>query len=49
VTRGQESKLLINKREREFKISLAQAGAGKIEMIDLTTGSNPPPSSSIAG
>jgi len=42
---GERKLLLINKRQREFEISLPEAGGGKIEMIDLTTGSNPPASS----
>ena len=46
---GERKLLLVNKRDREFEISLPEAGGGKIEMIDLTTGSNPPASSSIAG
>jgi hypothetical protein len=41
--------LLINKHDQEFEISLPEAGGAKIETIDLTTGSNPPASSSIAG
>jgi len=37
--------LLVNKREREFEISLPDAAGAKLEMVDLTTGSNPPASS----
>jgi hypothetical protein len=46
---GERKLLLINKREREFEISLPEAGGAKIEMIDLTTGSNPPTSSRLTG
>ena len=46
---GERKLLLINKRDREFEISLPEAGGAKVELIDLTTGSNPPASSSITG
>jgi hypothetical protein len=39
---GERKLLLINKRAREFELSLPEARGGKIESIDLTTGSNPP-------
>jgi len=46
---GERKLLLVNKREREFEIILPEAGGGKVEMIDLTTGSNPPASSWLTG
>ena len=46
---GERKLLIVNKREREFEIILPEAEGAKIEMIDLTTGSNPPASSSLAG
>jgi hypothetical protein len=36
---GERKLLLVNKRDREFEVSLPEAGGGKIEMIDLATGS----------
>src|SRR5208282_551534 len=46
---GERKLLLVNKREREFDISLPEADGAKIEMIDLTTGSNPPVTRWITG
>lgn len=46
---GERKLLLVNKRDREFEINLAEAGGANIEMIDLTTGSNPPASESVTG
>jgi hypothetical protein len=46
---GERKLLLVNKREREFEVILPEAGGGKVEMIDLTTGSNPPASSWLTG
>jgi hypothetical protein len=46
---GERKLLLVNKRERQFEISLPDAGGGNVEMIDLTSGSNPPISSTLAG
>ena len=47
--RGERKLLVINKREREFAVDLPEFGGGRLQMIDLATGSNPPASSSIAG
>jgi hypothetical protein len=46
---GERKILLVNKREREFDISLPGAEGAKLDMIDLATGSNPPVSSRLAG
>ena len=46
---GERKLLLINKRAREFEISLPDARGAKVESIDLATGSNPPASSTLAG
>jgi len=46
---GERKLLLVNKREREFEISLPGADGAKIEAIDLTTGSNPPVTKWITG
>jgi hypothetical protein len=46
---GERKLLLVNKRDREFEISLPETGGAKIEMVDLTAGSGPPTSRSIAG
>jgi Glycosyl hydrolases family 39 len=50
VSRGGERKLLVvNKRDREFEIVLPESAGAKIEVVDQTTGSNPPASSSTTG
>jgi hypothetical protein len=50
VTRGGERKLLIvNKRDREVSLRLPEAKGGKLEVVDQTTGFNPPASSTIDG
>jgi len=50
VSRSGERKLLVvNKRDREFEISLPEAAGAKIEVVDQTTGSNPPASRSVTG
>jgi hypothetical protein len=46
---GERNLLLVNKRAREFEISLPGAAGAKIETIDLTTGSNPPATSRLTG
>jgi len=46
---GERKILLVNKREREFDVSLPGAEGAKLDMIDLATGSNPPVSSRLAG
>jgi hypothetical protein len=45
---GERKLLLINRRDHEFEINLETAGA-KVEVVDVSTGSNPPASSSMAG
>lgn len=47
--RGDRKLLLVNKREREFEINLAETRGAKVEVIDVTTGSNPPVSRAIPG
>jgi len=47
--RGERKLLLINKRERAFTVDLPEPAGGKLQTIDLTTGSNPPATRSIAG
>jgi hypothetical protein len=50
VTSSGERKLLIvNKRDQEFTLTLPEAQGGKLEVVDQTTGSNPPASSKIEG
>lgn len=46
---GERKLLLVNKRDRDFEISLPEAEGAKVEMIDLATGSNPPASGTIEG
>lgn len=45
---GQRKLLLINRRDHEFEINLGSAGA-KVEVVDLTTGGNPPAVSTLPG
>ena len=45
---GEHKLLLVNHREREFEINLETAGA-KVEVVDLTTGGNPPAVSTLPG
>jgi hypothetical protein len=50
ITRNGERKLLlVNKRDREFQFTLPEAAGGRIEVVDRTTGSNPPASRRIDG
>src|SRR5439155_22122429 len=44
---GERKLLLVNKRDRAFEVNLPDPRGVKIEMIDLTTGSNPPASESV--
>jgi len=49
VTQGSKKKLLlINKRNREFDLSLAGATGGQIDWVDRTTGFHPPASAKLA-
>jgi len=45
---GERKLLLVNKREREFEVTLPEAEGATIEMIDLNTGWHPPASSRLA-
>jgi len=50
VSSGGERKLLVvNKRDREFRLTLPEAAGGRIEVVDQTTGSKPPAASTIEG
>jgi hypothetical protein len=44
---GERKLLIVNKRDREFTLTLPEAQGGKLEVVDQTTGSNPPASSKI--
>lgn len=46
---GERKLLVVNKRDREFEISLPENAGAKIEVVDQTTGSNPPASRSVTG
>lgn len=46
---GERKLLLVNKRQRDFQISLPGADGATLEVVDLSTGSNPPTSSRLAG
>jgi hypothetical protein len=41
---GKRRVLLINKRSREFKVSIKGANDGRMEFVDQITGSDPPSS-----
>ena len=46
---GRRKLLLINRRERECAINLPGSEGAKLEVVDVTTGSNPPATSTISG
>ena len=46
---GERKVLFVNKRDREFEVQLPESTGAKIEVIDQTTGSNPPASSTLDG
>lgn len=46
---GSRKVLLVNKRNRPFRISLKGAGGGTLSMVDEATGSQPPVQTSLAG
>jgi len=49
TSRGQRKLLIVNKRDSEFTLTLPEAKGGKLEVVDQTTGSNPPATSTIEG
>ena len=50
VTRSGERKVLIlNKRDRDIDLAMPEAKGGTLEVVDQTTGSNPPASGKIEG
>ena len=50
VTRsGQRKLLIVNKRDNEISLKLPQAQGGKLEVVDQSTGFNPPSSEKIEG
>jgi len=49
TSRGERKLLIVNKRDREFTLTLPEAKGGKLEVVDQTTGSNPPAASTIDG
>jgi hypothetical protein len=46
---GERKLLIVNKRDREFRLTLPGLAGGKLEVVDRTSGSNPPPASTIEG
>ncbi len=44
---GKRRVLLVNKRDRGFKVSIKGVSGGKVEHVDQVTGSNPPASKSL--
>ncbi|MFN8006415.1 MAG: glycosyl hydrolase family 39 [Terriglobia bacterium] len=47
--RGEHKLLMINKRDRELRFSVARANGGGIEFVDRSTGSNGPDNASLEG
>jgi hypothetical protein len=48
-SRGERKLLIVNKRDVEYRLTLPEAKGGKLEVVDQTTGSNLPATSSIDG
>jgi hypothetical protein len=46
---GERKILIVNKRDNEISLKLTGARGGKLEVVDLTTASNPPASCKIEG
>jgi hypothetical protein len=46
---GVRKLLIVNKRNREFQLTLPGLKGGKLEVVDQTTGFNPPASSTMEG
>jgi hypothetical protein len=46
---GEKKLLVVNKRDVEYRLSLPAANGGKLEIVDQTTGSNPPATRTIEG
>jgi hypothetical protein len=48
TSRGERRILLINKRDRQIEVSLPGAAGGMAEVVDQTTGSSPPATTTLA-
>jgi hypothetical protein len=48
-SRGEREGLIVSKRDREFQLALPGIAGGRLQVVDQTTGPNPPASSTIAG
>lgn len=48
-TGGERKLLLVNKRDRQFQLRLAEAAGGTVQMVDQSTGENLPASRAIEG
>jgi hypothetical protein len=47
TSRGERKILLVNKRDRQVEVAIPGAGGGKAEVVDQTTGSSPPATTSL--
>jgi hypothetical protein len=47
--RGERKILIVNKRDRTFQFAMPEARGGTLEVVDQTTGANPPASSRLDG
>jgi hypothetical protein len=47
TSRGERKILLVNKRDRQVEVTIPGAGGGKAEVVDQTTGSSPPATTSL--
>jgi hypothetical protein len=48
-SRGERKVLIVNKRDVQYRLIMPEAKSGKLEVVDQTTGSNSPASTSIEG
>jgi len=46
---GERKLLIVNKRDRAFQLTLPGLKGGRLQVVDQTTGSNPPATSTIGG
>jgi hypothetical protein len=46
---GKRKVLLVNKRDRTFEVTVSGASGGHVEVVDQTTGSQPPAAMELSG
>ena len=47
--KGERKILIVNKRDRDYQLTLPGLKGGKLEVVDQTTGNNPPAASAVEG